>query len=56
MNLYDVRVMNDNGVWSTDLTTGSRRRAFERYRFLIARTIVELRDQSGRMLTDARDA
>ena len=37
MALYDVKVLNDMGVWQTDLTTGSLYRAEERGKFLIPR-------------------
>lgn len=35
--LFDVLVLNGYGVWTTDLTTGSRRRATERAKFLTPR-------------------
>lgn len=46
--LYDVKVLNDNGAWQTDLVTGSLTRALERGRFLIPRVpSVQVTDQHG---------
>jgi hypothetical protein len=35
--MYDVMVMNEFGVWSTDTTTGSQHRASERAKTLMPR-------------------
>lgn len=46
--LYDVTVLNEQVVWQTDLTTGSKRYAQERGKYLVPRvTAVEVRDQRG---------
>lgn len=47
--LNDVRVLNDKGVWFTDLVTSSAYRATERAKFLIGRVpAVQVIDQTGR--------
>lgn len=48
MTLFDVRVLNLQGVWQTDTTTGSKHRATERAKFLMPRTpAVKVEDIHG---------
>jgi hypothetical protein len=48
MGLFDVRVMNDYGVWETDTVTGSKNRARDRARYLVPRTsVVQIEDEQG---------
>ena len=49
--LYDVRVLNLMGVWSTDLVTGSSYRATERAKYLHGFVpAVKVEDQNGRVV------
>jgi hypothetical protein len=51
MRLYDVRVLNLQGVWMTDTTTGSKHRAQERAKFLIPRVpAVKIEDLQGQVM------
>lgn len=46
--MFDVRVMNEYGVWITDMVTGSLTRARDRARFLTPRVpAIEVRDAQG---------
>lgn len=48
MALFDVRVLNDHGVWITDLVTGSKHYAQERAKTLIPRVhACEVKTQYG---------
>lgn len=52
-DMYDVKVMNDLGVWFTDLSTGSKRRAQERGKFLTPRVpAVRIDSPYGRVFLD----
>jgi hypothetical protein len=47
--MFDVRVLNHYGVWSTDLVTGSQHRAQDRARFLMPRVpAVQCIDRYGK--------
>lgn len=50
--LYDVEVLNDQGTWVTDLTTGSRRYALDRGRYLFVRTnATKVTDSRGQQVS-----
>lgn len=45
--MFDVRVLNTNGVWITDTVTSSKHRAQDRARFLLPRVpAAEVRHQA----------
>ena len=51
--MYDVRILNGHGVWQTDTTTGSKRRAQERGKFLTPRVrAVKVDGPFGRVFLD----
>lgn len=51
--MYDVRILNERGVWQTDTTTGNKRRAQERGKFLTPRvTAVQVMGPHGRVFLD----